>query len=147
MTQKQAMEIAYNWHYNGEYSFYDMEADQEDLEGFIDPETRGSSVYSVMNHHELIGFFSFTQTDAETYDIGLGLRPNLTGQGLGLTFLRSGISFGKRSFNPKRLTLSVAAFNQRALKLYKKVGFKEIDIFLQDTNGNTFEFIKMAYKC
>ncbi|MGD7043045.1 GNAT family N-acetyltransferase [Jeotgalibacillus proteolyticus] len=146
MTQKQAMEIAYNWHYDREYSFYDMEADQEDLKEFIDPVKRGSSVYSVMNHHELIGYFTFTQTDAETYDIGLGLRPDLTGQGLGSAFLRSGISFGERSFNPKRLTLSVATFNQRAIKLYKNFGFKETDIFLQDTNGSTFEFFKMVYE-
>jgi [ribosomal protein S18]-alanine N-acetyltransferase len=38
MTQEQAEEIAFNWHYDGEYSFYDMEADQEDLEEFLNPE-------------------------------------------------------------------------------------------------------------
>ncbi len=28
MTQEQAEQIAYNWHYDGEYSFYDMDADK-----------------------------------------------------------------------------------------------------------------------
>ena len=28
MTQEQAEEIAFQWHYDGEYSFYDMESDQ-----------------------------------------------------------------------------------------------------------------------
>ncbi|WP_429818396.1 hypothetical protein [Brevibacillus porteri] len=26
MTQEQSEEIAYHWHYDGEYAFYDMEA-------------------------------------------------------------------------------------------------------------------------
>ena len=37
MTQEQAEEIAFNWHYDAEYSFYDMEADKEDLVEFLDP--------------------------------------------------------------------------------------------------------------
>ena len=32
ITQEQAEEIAYNWHYDGKYAFYDMEADEEDLD-------------------------------------------------------------------------------------------------------------------
>ncbi|WP_431190655.1 hypothetical protein [Lysinibacillus sphaericus] len=35
ITQEQAEDIAYNWHYNGDYSFYDMKADQEDLQAFL----------------------------------------------------------------------------------------------------------------
>ena len=31
LTQEQAENIAYNLHYDGEYSFYNMEADEEDL--------------------------------------------------------------------------------------------------------------------
>ena len=34
MTQEEAEEIAYNWHYEGKYSFYDIEADEEDLAEF-----------------------------------------------------------------------------------------------------------------
>lgn len=30
MTQKEAEEIAFNWHYEGEYPFYAREADEED---------------------------------------------------------------------------------------------------------------------
>lgn len=37
MTQTQAEDIASNWHYNDEYSFYDMDADEEDLVEFLDP--------------------------------------------------------------------------------------------------------------
>ena len=41
MTQEEAEEIAYNWHYEGKYSFYDIEADEEDLAEFLHDESRG----------------------------------------------------------------------------------------------------------
>ena len=147
MTQEQAEDIAFNWHYDGEYSFYDMEADREDLEEFVDKETRGNSMYSVIINNKLIGYLSFNKLDDNTYDIGLGMRPDLTGKGEGLEFLKSGIEFAKSEFKPEKLTLSVATFNQRAIKVYRKIGFKKTSTFMQDTNGSTFEFVKMEYVC
>lgn len=147
MTQGQAEEIAFKWHYDGEYSFYDMEADKEDLEEFLDTDSRGNSIYSVLVKNELIGFFNFTKVDDNTYDIGLGMRPDLTGKGEGLEFLKSGIEFAKSKFKPEKLTLSVATFNQRAINVYRKIGFEKTVTFMQDTNGSTFEFVKMEYQC
>ncbi|GGB46173.1 hypothetical protein GCM10011409_24680 [Lentibacillus populi] len=57
MTQKQAEIIAYQWHYDGIYSFYDMESDEEDLEEFLDQDKRGESVFAVQKGNDLIGFF------------------------------------------------------------------------------------------
>lgn len=31
ISQEEAETIAFNWHYENEYSFYNMEADKEDL--------------------------------------------------------------------------------------------------------------------
>jgi [ribosomal protein S18]-alanine N-acetyltransferase len=147
MSQEQAEEIAFQWHYDGEYSFYDMESDREDLAEFINQETRGNSVFSVFNDNELIGFFSVSKVDERVYDIGLGMRPDLTGKGIGFKFLKSGIEFLESEYKPKRITLSVATFNQRAIKVYKKMGFNEQNTFMQTTNGSEFEFIKMEYEC
>ncbi len=147
MTQEQAEEIAFHWHYDGEYSFYDMEADQDDLEEFINPKRRGTSMYSVMENRELIGFFSANKVNNHTVDISLGLRPDLTGKGIGMEFLRNGMDFIKNKYKPKKMTLSVASFNQRAIKVYRKIGFKDTNTFMQHTNGCTYEFVKMEYKC
>jgi [ribosomal protein S18]-alanine N-acetyltransferase len=147
MTQQQAEEIAYNWHYDGEYSFYDMEADKEDLAEFLNPELRGDSVFTVNKCEEIVGYFSVNQTTAATCDIGLGMRPDLTGSCMGLDFLKAGMDFVKSRFKPEIITLSVAMFNQRAIKVYRKMGFKELDTFMQDTNGDTYEFIRMEYTC
>ncbi len=144
MTQQEAEDIAYNWHYDGEYSFYDMEADKEDLAGFLDPESRGDTMFTVRKGKEVVGFFSVNNTEQDSiFDIGLGMRPDLTGSGLGLEFLRAGMDFVITRFAPEKITLSVAAFNQRAINVYKKMGFKELDRFMQDTNGGTYEFIRM----
>lgn len=68
MTQEQAEEIAYNWHYDGEYSFYDMEADKEDLVEFLDPEKRGDSYFVVTQDNDIVGFFSFSEETKNTVD-------------------------------------------------------------------------------
>lgn len=36
---------------------------------------------------------------------------------------------------------------QRDIKAYEKVGFEEVKTFMQDTNGSSFEFLKMIYEC
>lgn len=147
LTQEQAEDIAFNWHYDGEYSFYDMEADKEDLDEFLNPEERGNSTFAVTKENELVAFFSISEVADGTFDIGLGMRPDLTGKGNGLEFLKAGINFIQTVYNPENVTLSVATFNQRALRLYRKIGFKDVETFLQDTNGSTYEFLKMEYKC
>lgn len=147
MTQEQADNIAFNWHYDGEYSFYDMEADQEDLDEFLNPEKRGESTFAVTKEHELVAFLSVNKVSDGTFEIGLGMKPGLTGKGNGKEFVKKAIAFIKSDFEAEKITLSVATFNQRAIKLYRKVGFKDVETFMQDTNGSTFEFLKMEYDC
>ncbi|KAB2443550.1 GNAT family N-acetyltransferase [Bacillus luti] len=147
MTQEEAEEIAYNWHYEGKYSFYDIEADQEDLAEFLHEESRGNHIFSVKENGTLIGFFSFCKTDNRTVDIGLGMRPNITGDGLGLQFVKAGLDFSKETYSCKYITLSVATFNERAIKVYKRAGFEAVGTFIQKTNGSCFEFLKMSYIC
>lgn len=143
MNQQEAEDIAYNWHYDGKYAFYDMEADEEDLQEFIDPTQRGDGSFVVKDNNEVIGFFSFNQTGSNAVDIGLGMRPDLTGNGNGQAFLVAGLAFAKAAYNSATFTLSVATFNQRAIKVYKNLGFIELNTFMQDTNGSRYEFVKM----
>ena len=147
MTQEQAEDIASNWHYNDEYSFYDIDADEEDLVEFLDPKKRGDSMFVVMSSIDIIGYFYFNRVYKGIIDIGLGLKPNLTGKGRGVEFLRAGLDFAEFTYNPDQITLSVAIFNQRAINVYKKVGFEEVETFIQNTNGGCFEFLKMTYPC
>ncbi|GAE26689.1 acetyltransferase [Halalkalibacter wakoensis JCM 9140] len=147
LTQEQAEIIAFNWHYDGEYSFYDMEADQEDLDEFLNLKDRGNSTFAVTKGNEMVAFLSIRKVTDRIFDIGLGMRPDLTGKGNGIEFLRACIHFIQSVYKSGKITLSVTTFNHRAIKLYRKVGFKDEETFKQNTNGSTFEFLKMVYEC
>lgn len=43
LSQSNALIIANEWKYDGEYSFYDMTADSEDYEEFIDEDLRNAN--------------------------------------------------------------------------------------------------------
>ena len=142
LTQSDAETIA-TWHYEGEFAFYDAEADPEDLAELLDPALRGDSMFAVRDGtRELIGFFAFQITDG-LVDFGLGLRPDLTGRGLGADFARAGLNFARTRFSPKTIQLGVAAFNKRAIKVYQRIGFREVEHYMNRTNGGMFEFIRM----
>jgi ribosomal-protein-alanine N-acetyltransferase len=40
--------------------------------------------------------------------------------------------------------LSVATFNQRAINVYRKVGFEDLEVFVNKTNSGQYEFLRMA---
>ena len=139
-----------NWHYEGEYSFYDMDFDQEDLYEFLEKikSNHWENHYVALSERkEVIGMFSFEFSDNEV-NIGLGLRPDFTGKGIGYDFVVEGINFGIRKFNfiGKYITLSVAAFNKRAIKVYEEIGFKESNRYIETINQEKYEFIKMTKK-
>ncbi|MCA1058965.1 GNAT family N-acetyltransferase [Rossellomorea aquimaris] len=145
MTQEQAECIANTWKYEGEYAFYDISADEEDLAEFLDEGRRGNATFSVLNEGKLVGFFSFIDLNDGTIEIGLGMKPGMTGKGKGQEFTEAGLEFARSKYSPSAFSLSVATFNQRAIKVYKKSGFTALGTFIQKTNGGSHEFLKMEY--
>jgi len=126
MTMEYAEAISL-WKYDGIYSFYDQ--DENDAVGFMD-----GTHFVYIKDGELIGYFCFGAEariptveenvyDNEFLDIGLGLRPDLCGKGYGLSFFQSGLDHADTLHNTRNFRLSVAAFNERAIKLYEKAGF------------------------
>jgi ribosomal-protein-alanine N-acetyltransferase len=77
-------------------------------------------------------------------DIGLGLRPDLTGRGLGLPFVLAGLEFARERFAPEGFRLTVAAFNERAILIYERAGFRGIETFTHRTNGGEHPFVLMV---
>jgi [ribosomal protein S18]-alanine N-acetyltransferase len=142
ISQEQAEKIL-NWHYEGEYSFYDYKNDEENLVKLMSP--RGDIYYMVKKGNEEVGFFCY-EIEEDSAEIGLGMKPDLTGRGMGLVFLKAGINFAISKYNPKEITLSVATFNKRAIKVYERAGFESVKTFMQDTNSGRFKFLKMEYE-
>jgi len=73
----------------------------------------------------------------------LGLRPDLTGKGLGLAFLNAGMIFAQEQFSARSWNLNVATFNKRAIRLYEQAGFTPLNSFMHQTNGGKYEFLHM----
>lgn len=144
MTRDLARLIADTWKYPPPYDFYDAAADPEDYEEFVNPEQWPQKFWQVRCEEDLIGFFTAAPIeDGEAYEISLGLNPDLTGGGLGLKFLLAGLETLAAECSPSRVVLSVAAFNERAMKVYERAGFRAIRTYSQPTNGSVYEFVEM----
>ncbi len=126
------------WIYPQPYDFYNM----GDEEGITDELLDGSYLAGYMGD-ELVGFICYGKNatvpcegsakfyaQAEYIDFGLGLKPDLTGKGIGAEFVTQGLKFCPHGY--KGIRLAVADFNKRAQKVYNGVGFKEIGVFTND---------------
>ena len=142
MDDADAREIS-GWRYEPPYDFYDSTADPADLAELLDPQSRRDAYFSALDgENRLVGFFQYEESD-EAVDVGLGLRPDLTGRGLGVEFVLAGPAFARERFSPRRFTLSVATFNGRAIAVYERVGFRRGKIQTHETSGGEYEFLSM----
>jgi [ribosomal protein S18]-alanine N-acetyltransferase len=142
MTAADAQAIA-TWRYPEPYGFYDWDRDPDDLRDLLDPAGWGAKYFAADDEGELAGFFEFTAGEEEV-EIGLGLRPDLTGLGLGGDFLAVGLEFAAQNFAVRRHTLAVAAFNHRAITVYERAGFRETRRYVHFTSGALHEFVWMT---
>lgn len=143
------------WKYEEPYAIYSYEPSEEGLADLLEPR---SPHYAVRNTQgELLGFFSYGTSaqvwenavpalygEDQTIDIGLGLRPDLTGKGLGLAFVEAGLAFAREQFAPRHFRLFVLSFNKRAMRVYERAGFTRVREFVQSNPVHgELEFIEM----
>lgn len=143
MTQKNAQIIADQWKYEGIYSFYDISADPEDYQEFVTPDLRSDKYFEVYGKNELVGFFVVEPEDHHKIELGLGLKPEFCGKGLGKDFLCAIENYVGIHYKFKTIVLWVAAFNKRAIRLYQKCGYIQTDEEERQTNGATYRFLCM----
>jgi RimJ/RimL family protein N-acetyltransferase len=105
------------WRYPPPYDFYD---------GDVDPPLNPERYFAALGQAgQLVGFYYFEERPPDL-DYGLGLRPNLVGQGLGLKFFLAGLDFARERYHPRRIYLHVAEFNVRARLVYERAGFEVV---------------------
>ncbi len=73
-------------------------------------------------------------------DVGLGLRPDLTGRGMGLAFLQAILDFAKRQYETDRFRATITAFNRRSLRIFEKAGFRPLQTFMS-ASAHPIEFV------
>lgn len=141
-----AQDIADHWKYPPPYDFYDATADPEDYDEFVNPASWPDFFYKAVQSVDVLGFLTLS-LDAGRGEMALGLRPDLTGRGLGLVDMEACIEQAKRDLpGEHQLKLSVATFNSRAIRVYEKAGFSVRRTYMQETNGGHYEFVEMALR-
>jgi RimJ/RimL family protein N-acetyltransferase len=131
LQEEHAFDIL-GWRYPEPYNFYNPPDDrpaEEYVREFVRPEYQFHAVLD--GQDQFSGFCSFGldgqvpggNYQKEALDIGLGMRPELTGRGRGYQFFRSILQHAHKTFEVKQYRLTVANFNERALRLYQHFGF------------------------
>jgi len=151
MTEAHAREIV-AWRYPGQYAIYNTdEADIEaEVQILLDP-TYG---YYAMTGSDgfLVGVCCFgleAQVSGGDYqdtcalDVGLGLRPDLAGQGRGLGFLEAILDYARERYAATYFRATIAGFNRRSRRVFEKAGFVETQRFTT-THARSLEFVVMV---
>lgn len=152
MNYEEAKQIS-KWIYKEPYSIYSMMESDECINELLD-----GSYFSVLDEkYELIGYYCFGDSakvpagnqygvyDLKDFtDIGLGIKPDLCGQGIGYDFLNAGLAFAKNKLSAEKFRLTVATFNERAIKVYEKLGFKKVNDFIRISESGNTEFLVMS---
>ena len=83
------------------------------------------NVFSIFTQGEFIGMIQEVRIDKDNIHIGrFVIDPRKTGLGLGTEALKRFVDFIFGSDNIKSISLTVFDFNQRAKRIYEKVGFE-----------------------
>jgi [ribosomal protein S18]-alanine N-acetyltransferase len=143
MTAAYAADIV-TWRYPAPYDTYDMTGADPDF--LLDP---ASGYFALVDEDALIGFRSFGADgqvpggayDGSALDTGGGLRPELTGLGLGRAAIGTGLEFGRRRFAPPAFRVTVATFNLRARRVVQALGFRPAGRFAASTDGRSYEIL------
>jgi RimJ/RimL family protein N-acetyltransferase len=137
-----------SWRYDAPYDIYNCDPNPEVIEAgalfLADP---ANNYYTISDKEgQVVGFCVFgldAQVPGGDYgsdalDIGLGIRPDLTGRGQGNRYVTSVLDFAQGLLAPKAYRVTVAEFNRRALRVWQKAGFRPIQTFAAQGSGQVF---------
>jgi RimJ/RimL family protein N-acetyltransferase len=134
------------WQYPDPYAIYNIAAADEEAEVrfFQDPE---NGYFGITDEHgSFLGFCNFG-ADArvpggdykeEALDIGMGMRPDLTGQGQGALYAAAVFAFAGENYAQRRHRVTIAEFNRRAQRLCEGFGFVRRSRFVREKDGHAF---------
>lgn len=115
-------------------------------------EVLGNDYRPVYATEELIGFVCFGAearvrgqvVDEDVVDVGAGLRPDLTGQGVGTTLMPLVEEYARQR-GARRLRAAIAAFNERSQRMCRSAGFVEARRF-EGPQGREFVELELPLR-
>ena len=146
MDEPAARAIA-NWRYDGKYQMYTVKEEEIEatIQAYCQPKNHYFSV-STDSADMVLGYFCFGQEarvpggdyQVNALDVGMGIHPNYLSRGLGKCVLRIALEYARCMFKPRRFRATVAAFNERALRLCLGAGFQKRSSFLDPGGQCTY---------
>jgi [ribosomal protein S18]-alanine N-acetyltransferase len=149
LTEQQGRLIC-EWRYPVPYDFYNwpswnhIAAVQYE---FADPHIRAQQYWAACDGMgQLSGFAQLFPLEGWTR-LGLGLHPELCGQGLGRSFVQAVVHAAKQKAPSNQIDLEVLTWNARAIRTYEAAGFVRTDTYEKRTSdGITRQFHCMVAK-
>ena len=134
------------WRYPAPYDLYNLgeSATEEILADLLNPDLAYYKITTPTG--ELVAFCNFGidarvpggEYSQDALDIGLGIRPDLTGAGNGSHFVEEVLEFTRQMFHPRVLRVTIAGFNLRAQRVWQKAGFQQTQRFLRPLDEMEF---------
>ncbi len=140
-----------NWRYPGLPTLYNpvLEEMEDDIQVLLTP---AYNYYAARAAAGLLVGFCCYGADAQVpggnyslrgaVDIGLGMNPQLVGQGLSHPFLAAVLDWGRRCFAVDYFRATVAAVNTRSQAMFARAGFLTIQRF-RPADSEIHEFLVM----
>ncbi len=133
------------WQYEPPYDLYNVAGEEsENLAFFSDP---ANGYFALVNEEgDLLGTCNFGadgqvpggQYDDSAIDVGISMRPDLTGQGLGHIYAGVVFDFARQQFPGQKLRVTIAEFNGRSQRVCEKHGFHVTQHFLRPSDQMPF---------
>lgn len=147
LTETDARSIC-AWRYPPPYDVYDY-ADWDTVvsQGWdlSIPEKRSAEYVGFRGADGLVAFGRLTAVSRFIL-IGIGLKPDFCGMGLGMQVMRSLIALGHQRYPDHPLALEVRTFNTRAIRCYEKCGFRRVKQYVRNTLTGEDRFYFMVYR-
>jgi ribosomal-protein-alanine N-acetyltransferase len=136
LTRTEAEAIS-TWTYEPPYDVYNATGEAATVT-FLARDPNGWGYYPVLDAAgSLVGFGCFgpearvpgQKAEAGTADVGMGLRPDTVGQGVGTDLLPQLLRFAREHFDCHRARTAVAASNERSLRMCRSAGLTVVREF------------------
>ncbi|MDR0269279.1 GNAT family N-acetyltransferase [Paenibacillus sp.] len=113
---------------------------------FGDPDVREQQYVSLLDAEGALCGFAQLFPMVNVIRLGVGIRPNLCGLGMGKNFLLAVVHTAKTRYPGLPIDLEVQDWNHRAIRAYQKAGFKITDTYEKWTPEGIGCFHCMVYQ-
>ena len=143
---REASRAIIEWRYPPPYDLYNIVTEDTEvvISAFLDPDF---GYYKITNEEaKLVAFCNFGldarvpggDYSVEALDIGMGVHPDLTGKGSGQIYAQYVLDYAEKIYHPDIYRVTIAAFNERAQKVWVRTGFSLTQRFKRSLDGKDF---------